>query len=236
MTQVQGTEQRETDEEAAEVFGWRAEHLFTERVTAPTSDARFDGHGRRVLSHDTMMQPTLKRAALPFARFDKEARSATAICDRVTVYETPQDRYLTGPHTTPNEDCQCGYRIATDPEELVRMVRQQARDMERYYGVKRSLGFAFCGVVGYGTVFESVDHEWFEDPPGTWRVSNYALTGPILLPATGQGRSIKPLLRRFTVPLDVQYVPPLHKASRADVTELLDVMYDADEADGDDVA
>lgn len=109
------------------------------------------------------------------------------------------------------------------------MVLEQAEAAEAHYGFpqRHTLSVALVGVMGYGRIIESGPD--FEDPPSTWRCSNYSITGPILLPATGQARAAKPLLRRFTTTYDVVQVPSLLDADDDDVDQVLDAMYDADD-------
>lgn len=109
------------------------------------------------------------------------------------------------------------------------MLLEQADTAKKQYGLasRGTLCVALVGVMGYGNIIDSSAD--FEDPPTTWRVSNYSITGPILLPHTGQGRAVKPLLRRFGKRWDIEYVPSLVDDSHEDVDDVIAATQAADD-------
>lgn len=208
---------------SAEVHGWRAEKIQLETLKRRAADARFK-NGRRVVAHDAMMSRThLLRPLLPFGHLDDEGNASIAACE--PGERVPADRILSAPHRAPDPACQCGWRYVTAAEELLPYMAAQARAVHVRLGVKEvaAADAALVSVAGYGRLLPPTHHDGLDEPSSTYRAERYRLTGIVLLPANAVGRAAKPFLRRFAG-LHVQYVPSLHRASRADLQAVLDAM------------
>jgi hypothetical protein len=175
---------------AESVIGWRFEML--------TRRAMNRADRRRALSY------------VPFGHFSRNGVRGPASCAPEHFVDAgiglPWSPYTRQSHESPHPECQCGFRVVEDLDELQDYLDLTDRvhpDRARTPGVLGAL--AVYRAEGFGRVLPG-PAPMSDDPPTTSRASSLRLLGPVYLPDDRTGRAADRHLDRLRSRPEVWYV------------------------------